>query len=201
MSQPIEIKVKNRVYGKGRGWCFTPKNFEDLGSEASVNTALHRLQAKGFIRRLLHGLYDYPRSHEKLGLLPPSIESIASALAEKYKVKIQPSGAYAANLLGLSEQVPGKIIFLTDGTTKSLRIGKLEISFRKTTPKNMKTAGKISGLIIQALRHLKKENFTEEMIEIIQKKLNSEDRKRLKLDAKYAPAWISRIIKDYLVKV
>lgn len=199
MGQSVENKVKSRIYGKGRGWCFTPKNFSDLGGVDAINTVLHRLEKNEFIRRLSHGLYDYPQTHEVMGLVWPDITSITKALAEKYSIKIQPSGAYAANLLGLSEQVPAKVVFLTDGESKSITIGKMEVYLKKTTPKNMKMAGKISGLVVQALRYIGKEHITEKMVLIIKRKLNDEDKKRLKLDADLAPAWISAIIKHELV--
>ena len=103
------------------------------------------------------GLYDYPRQHPKLGELAPTPEQIAQALAGKEASRIQPSGAYAANLLGLTEQVPAQAIFLTDATTGRVRVGRQEIILNQTTPKNMATAGRVSGLVIQALRYLGKE--------------------------------------------
>ncbi len=105
MMQPIIIAVKNRIIGHGRGWCFTAKHFLDLDSETGVRTALFRLQRDNMIRRLTQGLYEYPRQHKSLGVLPPQVDEVAKAIAEKNGIRIQPSGAYAANLVGLSEQV------------------------------------------------------------------------------------------------
>ncbi len=79
--QSIDNKVISRIYGKGRGWCFTPNEFMDLGSRSSVDKALSRLTQKGTIRRLARGLYDYPKMHKDLGSLSASPESIAQALA------------------------------------------------------------------------------------------------------------------------
>jgi hypothetical protein len=70
------------------------------------------------------GPHDYPRRDPVLGLLAPSVEGIANALRGRDAVRIQPSGAYAANLLGLSDQVPMRVVFLTDGQTRRVRIGK-----------------------------------------------------------------------------
>jgi Family of unknown function (DUF6088) len=47
----------------------------------------------------------------QLGLLLPAIDAIAKALQGRDAVRLQPSGAYAANLLGLSDQVPMKFSF------------------------------------------------------------------------------------------
>jgi len=62
--------------------------------------------------------------------------------------------AAALNLLGLSEQVPAKIVFLTEAESRKLKIGLMEIELRRTTPKNMASAGRLSGLVIQAFRAL-----------------------------------------------
>lgn len=109
--------MKNRILSHGQGWCFTPKHFIDLDDDTSVRKFLSLLQKQGFIRRLAQGLYDLPREHEVLGKVPPNIDDIAKAIAEKNGAKIQPAGAYATNLIGISDQVPGRVIFLTDGQT------------------------------------------------------------------------------------
>lgn len=196
MTQTVENKVKSRIYGHGRGWCFTQKDFSDLGSTDAVKISIFRLEQSGFIRRLSHGLYDYPNTHKKLGKLWPKVDNIVMAIARKHKIKVQPSGAYAANLLGLSNQVPGKIVYLTEGSPKELVVGNMKIVLKRTTTKNMKTAGTISGLVIQALKYLGKEFVTDKMIETIKRKLSNDDKKRLSLDADLAPAWISKIIKN-----
>lgn len=199
MTQTIENKVKNRIYGHGRGWCFTQKDFSDLGSTEAVKISIFRLEQSGFIRRLSHGLYDYPGTHKKLGKLWPKVDNIVRAIARKHKIKVQPSGAYAANLLGLSDQVPGKIVYLTEGSPKELVIGNMKIVLKRTTTKNMKTAGTISGLVIQALKYLGRDFVTDKTIETIKKKLSNDDKKRLSLDADLAPAWISKIIKNEIL--
>jgi hypothetical protein len=197
--QSVETKVKNRIYGNGRGWCFTPKCFMDLGEEKAIYSALMRLEQKGVIRKLGHGVYDYPEKHEKLGLIAPSAEKIAKAISDRDKIKIQPSGAYATNILGLDEQVPAKYVFLTEGASRKIKIGRLEIVLKNTTPKNMASAGTYTGLVIQAFRHITKNKITDKMISKIKSQLTEERRRELKKYISYAPAWISKIIrKDIL---
>ena len=131
----------------------------------TVDIVLHRLVRKGTIRRLARGIYDFPKEHPKLGKLQPSPEKIAEALVGRDCTRIQPTGAYAANILGLSEQVPAKVVFLTDGPSRTVKIGTTTIQLRRTTPKNMAMAGRLSGLLVQALRELGKENVTPERLE------------------------------------
>lgn len=196
MSQSIENKIFSRICGKNRGWVFTANHFLDLGSRTAVAQSLVRLVKTGSIRRLAHGLYDYPEKHLTLGDLPPNYERIAQALAGRDSLKIQPSGAYAANLLGLTEQVPAKIVFLTDGPNCTVQVNKQHIMLKRTTPKNMATAGRISGLVIQALRHLGQGNADDHIIGMLDKRLSSEDKQQLMKDLRFAPVWIGNIFRQ-----
>jgi hypothetical protein len=190
--QSIEDKIISRIYGKGRGWCFTPRDFLDLGSAESVRIALFRLVRKRSIRRLANGLYDYPREHEQLGLISPSPDAIAQALSSRDAIRIQPSGAYATNLLGLSEQVPAKIVYLTDGISRRVKIGGREIRLKRTTPRNMATAGRISGTVIQAFRFIGKKRLTADHLETLRRRLSAQDKKCLIKDRIHAPAWMHK---------
>ena len=195
MSQSIYNNILSRIYGRHRGWVFTPITFLDLGSRTAVDQTLGRLTKSGTIRRLARGLYDYPAKHPDFGDLPPNYDRIAQALVGRDNLKIQPSGAYAANLLGLTEQVPAKIVFFTDGPNRKVQIGKRKIVLKRTTPKNMATAGRISGLVIQALRYLKQVNIDSTVIARLKRRLSDDDKSTLMNDIRYAPAWIGNIFR------
>ena len=195
MSQSIDNNILSRIYGGHRGWVFTPITFLDLGSRTAVDQTLGRLTKSGAIRRLARGLYDYPAKHPDFGDLPPNYDRIAQALAGRDNLKIQPSGAYAANLLGLTEQVPAKIVFFTDGPNRKVQIYKQKIVLKRTTPKNMATAGRISGLVIQALRYLKQGNMDSTVIVKLKRRLSEDDKSTLMNDIRYAPAWIGNIFR------
>src|ERR1700678_4097853 len=159
-TQSIDSLILARIHGRGRGSVFVPGDFLDLGSREAVDLALHRFARKGTIRRLARGVYDFPKEHPVLGLLSPSADTVARALAGRDRTRLQPAGAYAANILGLSEQVPAKAVFLTDGPSRMVKIGPMTIQLRRTTPRNMAAAGRLSGLVIQAFRELGKEHIT-----------------------------------------
>jgi len=194
MAESIVYNVKNRIIEHGRGWCFTPKHFLDLDSVTGVRSALSRLEKAKIIRRLRQGLYDYPREHPSLGVLPPKAEEVAKAISEKNGIQVQPSGAYAANLIGLSEQVPGRVVFLTNGPSKKVKIGKQEILFRTTTEKNMYPAGTKVGLVIQAFRNLGKENIDNIAQARTRKFLFGTSKSELIKNLKYSPQWIRVLI-------
>ena len=193
--QSIVSKIKKRIYSKSRGFVFTKSHFLDLGSRTAVAKALERLADAGTIRRLSRGLYDYPEKHPSLGDLPANYERIAQALAGRDSLKIQPSGAYAANLLGLTEQVPAKIVFLTDGSHRKIQIGNQQIILKRTTPKNMAAAGKMSGLVIQALRFIGRAYIDDKVIGILKRRLSAKDKQMLVADLRYAPAWIEQVVR------
>ena len=195
-TQSIDKKLLNRIYGHGRGWVFTPNDFSDLGSRDAVASALKRYRQSGHIRRLARGLYDYPRTDPDLGILTPSPDAIARALAGRDAVRLQPSGAYAANLLGLSTQVPMKIVYLTDGPSRTVRIGKKQIILKRTTPRNMASAGTISGLVLQALRHLGQRHVDDEVIATLDRRLDDNDRNQLLKNIRFAPSWIAEIMRQ-----
>ncbi len=195
MTQSIENKIVSRIYGKKRGWVFTPNHFLDLGRRTAVAQSLVRLARSGTVRRLARGVYDYPKGHPDFGALPPDYERVAQALAGRDNLRIQPSGAYAANLLSLTEQVPAKIVFLTDGSNRKVQIGKRKIVLKRTTPKNMATAGKSSGLVIQALRYLGKNHVDATMIEKLKNGFSEKDKKQFANDIRYAPVWIGDIFR------
>lgn len=194
--QAIEKKVVSRVFGKKRGWVFTPSAFGDLGSDMSVRQALKSLSDRQLIRRLARGLYDYPKQHPKLGQLTPTPEDIAQALAGKDRLRILASGAYAANLLGLSLQVPARVIFLTDGNARNIKVGNQEIVLKRTTPRNMAATGRVSGLVIQALRHLGRKHVDDEVVRKLNARLSDDDRRTLMKDIRLAPAWIGNIFRQ-----
>ncbi len=195
-SGSIESDLARRIRGIGRGFVFTPSHFLDLGSRAAVDQALSRMAATGRIRRLARGLYDYPKKHRVLGDLQPSAEAIALALAARDATRLQPAGAYAANLLGLTEQVPAKVVFLTDGASRNVVVGTQTIVLKRTTPKNMAAAGRLSGLIIQALRHIGERHVTVKTVAALHRRVPAEARAGLLRDLRLAPAWMHRLLRQ-----
>jgi len=192
----IESTIFSRIKRWGRGTVVLPTHFLDLGSREAVGISLHRLAKSGNIRRIARGVYDYPITDPLLGELAPTIDEICKALTYRDKIRLQPSGAYAMNLLGLSEQVPARIVFLTEGESRKLKIGPMEIELRRTTPRNMASAGRLSGLVIQAFRALGKDHVTPERIEQLKAKIPQKERKTLLKDIPLAPTWMHSIFRE-----
>lgn len=195
-SQSTDSRILASIHSHGRGHVFVPSDFLDIGSREAVAIALHRLARKGTIRRLARGVYDFPKPHPILGPLSPSAEAVAEALAGRDRTRLQPAGAYAANILGLTEQVPAKAVFLTDGPSRTVKIGSMTIQLRQTTARNMAAAGRLSGLLIQALRELGKEHVTPERRAHLKRTLPADKRRELIKDIRLAPAWMHPIFRE-----
>jgi hypothetical protein len=196
LKESIDSQVFTAIRRRGRGSVFVPADFLEIGSREAVDVTLHRLARKGIIRRLARGVYDFPKEHPTLGPLSPSAEAVAKALAGRDRTRIQPAGAYAANALGLSEQVPAKAVFMTDGPTRMVRIGRTTIQLRRTTAKNMAAAGRLSGLLIQALRELGEKHITPERREHLKRTIPADKRRELIKDLPLAPAWMHPIFRE-----
>lgn len=192
----ITSKIKQRILGKGRGAIFAPSDFLDLGSRASVDQALSRLTDQGVIRRLTRGLYDYPRQSPRFGLLAPSTDDIARAVARKDNQVLQPSPAMAANQLGLSTQVPSTPTYMTDGPTRTKKVGRQVIQFRKASPKTLVGAGSKTGTVFQALRYLGKDRMDDQVIGKIARTLSARDRAQLAKQSKHVPAWMHPVVQQ-----
>jgi hypothetical protein len=196
-----EKQLIARIRAHGKGFVFTSRLFSVLADDSgSVRTALTRLVQKGTIRRLAHGLYDFPAVHPKLGLIMPSTEKVIEAIKISDAIEVQPTGAYAANLLGLSTQIPMRIELYTNGPKRTIRFGNQQILLKPTTPKNMIGAGNKAGLILHALRQIGKENVNVEMIEQIKSQIEEKDIKHIKKQIQFAPAWIAKIMRSLISK-
>lgn len=134
-----------------------------------------------------HGIYYIPKLDPLLGEVRPAAEEVIKVIAKKERIRIRPAGAYALHSLGLTTQVPTKLIYLTDGNPKLFRLGKLQVRFKPTSPKRMSIKGKISGLVIQAIEELGTDEISKEIKNKLVEFLKKENPKVLKEDLSLAP--------------
>ena len=194
----IEESILKCIKTLPAGDLFLPADFSDLGSSEAVRISLFRLEKEGVIYRVAQGIYVLPKESSFLGKLIPSAEEVAEAIAKRDRIRTLPTGSYALNALGLSTQVPMNIVLLTDGSPREIKVGKRTIKFKKTTPKNLMTKGKISRLAIQALKEIGNGKVTDAEEKKIVNLLQKEDKTDLKHDIALAPVWIQKIIKKAL---
>lgn len=182
------------ICSRPRGTLFVPKDFLRYGSRDAIDQALSRLTQKGQVRRVYRGIYDRPIAHPLLGALAPDPVDIVSAVARQNGYTLQVSGASAANSLGLSQQIPAKLVFYTDGPTRTIRYNNTTILLRHTSPRKLMGAGKIHGAIIQAIHHYGPKRFGVRKIQHLAKQLSTKDKKNLLVMAVKQPAWVHKLL-------
>ena len=178
------------------GSAFSARDFFKLGSHAAVRKALERLTKNGELRRIRRGFYDRPRPHPILGQTATDPMELVRSVMKNTGAQWQVSGAYAANQLHLTEQVPAKIVILTNGVPRKISLGKLTLDFRRAAPRNLIGAGTTAGLVFQALRYLGKNHVTPEIISRLRRDLDPTTKKDL---AKFTPqmaVWLHPIVQQ-----
>ena len=204
--QPIEKQIVSRIYGRGRGWAFSANDFSVDFGRGTVDWVLYNLVAAGTIRRVYRGMYDYPKYSELLQQqLSPDFDQVAQAFARKFNWRIQPSGDAALNLLGLSTQVPGRLVYLSDGPNRQYQVGDsgdlgdstshFTLEFKKSALKDVGFKYRESGLLVQALKALGKERIDDVVIATLRKQLDEATCKRVLRDTVTATGWVYDAIK------
>jgi hypothetical protein len=197
MKQLLEQKILSRIYGSGRGWAFSQSDFADLGPRSTIDSTLHRREREGVIRRVIRGIYDYPRHSSALRRsVSPDINQVAHALARKFAWRIQPDGATAQNLLGLSTQIPSRVVYLSDGPDRSYTVGKTSLAFEHTALKEAGFRLPESRLIVQALKAFGEDRISPKIITQIRGKFEPALRQRILLDTKTATGWVYAAIQE-----
>ena len=178
------------------GQIFSPSDFKELGSSTAIRKALSRLVEQGHVERMGQGIYVIPKKDKVFGKVLPSMEQLAEALAKKDHVKIKPSGQYALNKVGLSTQVPMRLVFLTSGNSKRIQIGKNAIIFKSSTAKKLSMKGDITSLLFLGLEELNLQKLSQTQMDRILELIKQEKPENLKYNLRLAPSKVS----DFVVK-
>ncbi len=192
----IQNQILNRIDRGDTGQAYTSKDFLDLGGRAAVDQALSRLARGGVLRRLGRGVYHRPHRNARLGIdVPPATDAVAAAFARKTASQLVPTGALAANRLGLSTQVPAKPMYLSDGPARDIRLGGMVIQIKHASPRRL-TARPMSVMVFQALRYLGRDRVDRQVIDTLRRNLTPDQRSMLLDDARYATSWIADIARQ-----
>lgn len=195
----IENKILNKIKKCGRGSILFAVDFVNYGEKKSINKTLERMAKSGTILRVGRGIYYYPRIDKILGLgiLQPTLEDIANGIAKRDKARVVPTGQYALNRIGFSNQIPMNVVFMTDGYNRKITLQNgATIQFKHTSPKYLSFHSELAMLLTSAFRSLGKDNITHGILERAKELLAKDDKQLVKQDYKLMPAWVSSIIKS-----
>ena len=197
--QSIENNILKSIKKCGRGIAIFSSDFVRFGEQKTINKALERMAKEGILLRISRGVYYYPKIDKKLGIgvLYPTLETIAEAIAKRDKARIVPTGLYALNRLGFSTQIPMNIQYLTDGSNRKLTLyNGATIEFKHTTPKNLAFNSYLAMLLTFAFKSLGKDHITDEVLAHTKELLAKDSSQNVKQDYKLMPAWVSSILKS-----
>ncbi len=195
--QSIENRIITSISKRGRGKVISPLDYAGYGDSKAVQKAFERLTVAGKLIRVARGVYCYPKIDKVLGLgvLYPTVEEIAAAIARRDRAKIVPTGAYALNRLGLSTQLPMNVVYLTDGSPRKVKLdGNRGIQFKHTAKKNMAFQNNFAMLLTFALREIGENNISESQLAHVRKLIRKVPFETIKKDFVLIPAWIRKII-------
>ena len=192
---PLQDRIIDSMRRGGRGKVYTPKDFAGVASRVAVDQAFSRMARGGEVARLRRGLYYLPQMHPRLAIpVLPDMQEVASAIARQTGSRIVPSGAVAANLLGLSEQVPARPVYLTDGRSRVFTIGPTKIVLKHAVPKSLPPGSPLTCLVVQAMQYLGQENVDAKVVSHLQGRLTPIERRLLAKESQYATGWITEAI-------
>ena len=189
-------KTRDCIIKMKSGSVFSASDFSEIGDSAKIGVTLFRLEKEGLIRKVLHGLYVYPEYNAFLEeYIEPSPDEVAHALARKFGWTIVPCGDTALNLLGLSTQVPSVWAYVSDGTYKEYSYGRIKLSFKRTTNKEISKLSYKTAIVIQALKAIGKDSVTDDIVGKIREHTTEKEKKSMLSEAKFATSWVYEVIK------
>lgn len=203
----VEKLVLARIEERGRGSVLTPRDFRDLGSRGAVAVALHRLVKKEVLRNIGNGLYHYPEVDPVYGEYTYSTDAVMRAIELRDGVRIRETHAHAANITGISTQVPMRIAYQTDGRSRKIRMKSTstggrgyEIVLRRTSRRYMQARTEVGYLVIQGLRDWGQRDFGKEEYAELLRRLPPSGKQDLKKDLDIAPEWIADIMRRLIAE-
>jgi Family of unknown function (DUF6088) len=168
------------------------KGLLHLGTRAAVDQALSRLAERGQLIRAGRGVYLLPVT-SRFGTRSPSVEQAVEALATQRGEVIVPSGAAAANSLGLTTQVPVRSVYLTSGRTRKMSLGRQTVELRHAPRWQLAMAHRPAGQAVRALVWLGPEK-AEAALYTLKQKLPYSAFNELVAAAPQLPTWLARSV-------
>ena len=151
--------ISNQVKRSSNGSVFFISDFAANGNDKYISRVLSQdCVANGVLMKIANGIYYKPEVTQ-FGVLKPSVDQIAHAIAKRDGVKILPTGETALYLLGFSTQIPMRHVYLTSGSVRTIKLGGQTLTFQWRTPKTFAYRGTLTPMLVQALRAIGQSNI------------------------------------------
>ena len=203
MIQPITTRVQSKISSLSNGVVFASNSFRfQDANQNSVEKELSKLNADGVIKRFRKGIYYKPQKSTLFGDVLPNPSAVAQAIAKLNDARIVPDGSMALNMLGLSDQVPMKYIYLNDKLHKSEFVGNTEIVFKRINAKKLTASNKRVALVLSAIDYLGRDAFSDKnLVKDFASKLDVSDIKDLDRASKYYPLWVKNRVSEIINEI
>lgn len=210
--ESINSLILNKINRSPSTTVWTSIDFLELGNRDAVDKTLQRLVNTGKLRRIARGLFDSPSINSLTGKpATPDYRLIIEAIARRDQVRILIDGITAANDLGLTNAIPGKVVVHTEGQLKPIQLDNLTIQFKLAAPSKLYWAGRPAMRIIQALYWFRDSLKSDQSLDqdLIKSKLinllKSSSQgpvlcKDLQSGIHTLPAWMQKLVTELLEK-
>ncbi|WP_434328561.1 DUF6088 family protein [Mycoplasma capricolum subsp. capricolum] len=189
-------QIQDRIDSFRSGKVFISNDFLDIASNETIRRTLNKLVNENKIKRIMNGFYYNPEYNELIHEYEMfTVNELAFSIARKYNWEIAPFGIACLNILGLSTQVPAKMIYVSNGKNKTYKIQKREIEFKKVNNKEISNMSLKTKIVIQAIKEIGKNELNQKDINKIQNQLSDTEKQNLLKEAKNTIAWIYEYIK------
>jgi len=192
----VAEKILSEAAKLPEGALISAKEFLHLGTRLAVDQALKRLSERKELMPLYRGVYVSPIK-TRFGVRAPAAEKVIEQIAATHAEAIVPHGAAAANWLGLTAQVPIKLVFLTSGKSRRLKLGAQVVEL-KHAPPWMLLPSQRGGEAVRALEWIG-EHRAAEALTVLKQKLAPSTVEELVALRPALPAWMSKSISQAFV--
>lgn len=149
------------------------------------------------IQRIGHGLYTVPKVN-RFGLASmPAPETVAQLIADHEGAIIEIHGAEAARRFGFSTQMPAQPAFYTTGSSRTVKLGKLQVRLQHVAARKLALACRPAGQALAALWYLGRNQVTPATFRRIEAKLSHEEFLALRKAKSSMPAWMVESLRQY----
>jgi len=193
----IAEKILGQAKSFPEGALISAKELLHLGSRAAVDQALKRLEARNELMRLVRGVYVRPVK-TRFGMRAPSAEKVIEGIAATRAETVVAHGAAAANSLGLTTQVPTKLVYLTSGKSRRLTLGAQVVEMKHAPQWMLLPSQRAAGEAVRALAWIGQRGAPQ-ALETLKKKLPRTTVEELIALRPALPGWLSKSISQTLV--
>ncbi|MCL2806062.1 MAG: DUF6088 family protein [Treponema sp.] len=195
MEKTAKKRLFNYITRKGKGWVFSAVDFTVDFKRWEIDQSFIALEKEGHIKRLLPGVYYYPKYSNLLKKsIAPDIQQVVKTLARKYEWKVFPEGNTALNYLGLSTQIPAKYIYISSGRSRKYKVGNIDLEFRHRVLAETMISDENTMLVVQAIKSVGQIHADKDFAKKLSKQFSFKEWVKIEKKSHKVTNWILEVI-------